>query len=251
MVTFYPRPFAVIHIRRAGRGSSEPIDTGGRISSVPVTAPTNGATRQRWTWCLTVAALAVLSGCGSTHKQANPASASSTTPSSSARSLAPGVTSSTTRQTTDPAPTASTSPAGPPLCSSSQLSARLSSGNGSPGTIYYQLELRNATASECIVQGYPGVSFVAGTDGHQVGAPATRGTGATPRVVLGRGQIAEATLGIHDASAFTQPPCDQTTVLGLRVYPPGQTAALFVPHQDAGCSNPAVSVLVISPLTAA
>jgi hypothetical protein len=142
-------------------------------------------------------------------------------------------------------------PPGPRLCSTSQLEGSLGSANGTAGTIYYRLGLRNKGTSECSVQGYPGVSFVAGADGHQVGAPATRNGQATPRVVVAPGRIAYATLGIHDASAFTQPPCHQTPVLGLRVYPPDQTAALFVPHRDIGCSNPAVRTLVIGPLNAA
>ena len=95
------------------------------------------------------------------------------------------------------------------------------------------------------------MSFVAGADGHQVGAPAARGRGPGPTVVLGPGQVADATLGVHDASALTQPPCDQTPVVGLRVYPPDRTAALFIPHHDTGCSNPAAVLLLIGPLTAA
>lgn len=142
-------------------------------------------------------------------------------------------------------------PARATLCSTSQLEGSLGSADGTAGTIYYPLDLRNRSTSTCYVQGYPGVSFVAGADGHQVGAPARRTNEAIPRVVLAPGQVAQATLGIHDASAFTQPPCDQTAVLGMRVYPPDQVAALFVPHRDTGCSNTAVVTLVIGPLTAA
>jgi hypothetical protein len=141
--------------------------------------------------------------------------------------------------------------AGPPICTTSQLAGSLGPANGTAGTIYYPLQLRNRSASTCYVEGYPGVSFVAGADGHQVGAPASRANGITPRVVLAPGQVAAATLGIHDASAFTQPPCDQTPVLGLRVYPPDQFTALFVSHRDTGCANPAVVTLTIGSLTTA
>ena len=102
--------------------------------------------------------------------------------------------------------------------------------------MYYQLGLRNTSAATCFVQGYPGVSFVAGADGHQVGSPATRVAGATPMVALPPGQSAAATLAIVDATNFGTG-CQVTDVLGLRVYPPGQTAALFVPHTDQACAN--------------
>jgi hypothetical protein len=137
------------------------------------------------------------------------------------------------------------------MCATSQLAGSLGSANGTAGTIYYPLQLRNRSTSTCYVEGYPGVSFVAGADGHQVGAPAARAIGGTPKVVLAPGEVATATLGIHDASAFTQPPCHQTPVLGLRVYPPDQVTALFVSHRDTGCANPAVVTLVIGSLTAA
>ncbi len=209
---------------------------------------------KRWSWCLVVVAVAVLAGCGSTHQQSNPPAASTpTTASPPTTTPSPATTPPpvTTPTTTTSAPTTAAPSSGPSLCATSQLAGSLGAANGTAGTIYYPLGLRNTSTSTCYVQGYPGVSFVAGADGHQVGAPATRGQEATARVVLAPGQVADATLGIHDASAFTQPPCDQTPVLGLRVYPPDQTAALFVPHRDTGCSNTAVATLLIGPLTAA
>jgi hypothetical protein len=138
-------------------------------------------------------------------------------------------------------------PATPGRCSSSQLAASLGSSNGAAGTIYYQLELRNTSAAACVVQGYPGVSFVAGADGHQVGDPATRVAGSAPSRVLTPGESAGATLAIVDASNFGTS-CDLTNVLGLRVYPPDQTAALFVPHADMACANTQDPTLRIGPL---
>ena len=96
------------------------------------------------------------------------------------------------------------------------------------------------------MQGYPGVSFVAGTDGHQVGAPARRVSGPTPRVNLGPGQSADALLGIAEAGNFSN--CQQTPVLGLRVYPPDNTLALYVAHSDTGCANTSVVTLSIRPV---
>jgi hypothetical protein len=66
-------------------------------------------------------------------------------------------------------------------------------------------------------------------------------------VTVAPGHTATATLGIVDASNYG-PGCLLTSVRGLRVYPPGQTAALFVPHTDQGCANPADKTLTIRPV---
>jgi hypothetical protein len=69
-------------------------------------------------------------------------------------------------------------------------------------------------------------------------------------LVLNPGQAASATLAIVDAANFPSS-CQQTPVLGLRVYPPNQTAALFVAHNDMACANTADVTLRIGPLAAA
>ena len=136
-----------------------------------------------------------------------------------------------------------------PLCSTAQLAGSLGQPNGAAGTIYYQLALRNTGHGACFVQGYPGVSFVAGSDGHQVGRPLTRVPGNALRVVLHPGQSASSTLGIVDAKNYP-PSCGWTAVVGLRVYPPDQTAALFVPHNDVACSSTKDVTLKVEPLGA-
>jgi hypothetical protein len=120
--------------------------------------------------------------------------------------------------------------------------------NGTAGTIYYQLALTNKSSISCFEQGYPGVSFVAGSDGHQVGASASRISGATPRVTLAPGAAAYSLLGIADAANFAS--CQQTPVLGLRVYPPDSTLALFISHNDTACANTSIVTLFIHPLAA-
>jgi hypothetical protein len=112
----------------------------------------------------------------------------------------------------------------------------LGSSEGAAGTIYYQLVFRNTGDITCFVQGYAGVSFVAGADGHQVGAAATRVAGSAPNVMLSPQQEAVATLAIVDATNFGSP-CGLTEVLGLRVYPPDNTAALFVAGTNKACAN--------------
>ena len=99
------------------------------------------------------------------------------------------------------------------------------------------LQLRNAGSSPCTVYGYPGVSWVAGSDGHQVGAAAQRlsnnSGSAEKAITLAPGALASAPLDIVDAAVIPPAECKPVPVRGLRVYPPGQTAALFLPLPTA------------------
>jgi len=95
------------------------------------------------------------------------------------------------------------------------------------------LQLRNTGASACTLYGYPGISWVAGADGHQVGAAAVRqaGTsgGAEKTVTLAPHTLASAPLDIVAAAAIPRSQCKPVPVRGLLVYPPGERAALFLP----------------------
>jgi hypothetical protein len=95
------------------------------------------------------------------------------------------------------------------------------------------LQLRNIGSSSCTLYGFPGVSWVAGADGHQVGAPAQRvpggGGSAELTVTLAPGALASAPLDMVDAAVIPPADCKPVPVRGLRVYPPGETAALYLP----------------------
>jgi len=102
------------------------------------------------------------------------------------------------------------------------------------------LQLRNIGSSACTLYGYPGVSWVAGADSHQVGAAAVRQAdpagSAEKTVTLAPGALASAPLDIVDAAVFSPSQCKPVPVRGLRVYPPGEKAALFLslPTQAGG-----------------
>jgi hypothetical protein len=88
---------------------------------------------------------------------------------------------------------------------------------------------------------------VTGSTGQQVGAAARRVPGSEAALTLAPGQTATAILGIVDDSNFGSG-CGITAVQGLRVYPPGDTGALFVPHTDQGCANSSDTTLTIRPV---
>jgi Protein of unknown function (DUF4232) len=196
-----------------------------------------------------VIATVLVAGCSSSSKHSDstttqPASTSSSTSAHGGTTSAPPPTTAAQSSTTVHSTTTAT--VTPAVCSTSHLVGSLGSPDGTAGTIYYQLSLRNTGSTRCTLQGYPGVSFVAGSDGHQVGAPARRVSGPAPLLTVAPGASVAATLGIGDPGAF--PNCQETPVLGLRVYPPGSFTSLFVSHQDTGCANPAEVTLSIRPL---
>jgi Domain of unknown function (DUF4232) len=138
----------------------------------------------------------------------------------------------------------------PPQCATSQLAASIASenGGGTAGSVHQMLELKNTSSADCTLYGYPGVSYVTGNSGRQVGAAATRGTGTNEATVLLPPEaIAQAELTEADPGNF--PNCQVTATRGFRVYPPDQTAALFAPERGRACANPADKDLRVQPVT--
>lgn len=186
-----------------------------------------------------------LAACGSGgHSPAGrPASAASTAPTvatTPGSAAAPSGSSETTVggsvDSTVPSTTVSTpAPSGPAPCATASLSGSLTGANGAAGSTYYQLVLTNTGTATCVVEGYPGVSFVYGTQGMQVGAPAARTPGTVTPVTLAPGASAHATLQITEAANYSH--CGMTATDGLRVYPPNQQTALLIDHNDEACAD--------------
>lgn len=110
------------------------------------------------------------------------------------------------------------------------------------GTEDLPIEFTNTGTVVCTLQGYPGVSVVV-ANGVQLGAPASR-TGSTPPLLvsLEPSQSTQATLTYSDPyNACSNP----VLGLGLRVYPPNQTAALFLPTNAIGeCTGATLNLFV-------
>ena len=67
--------------------------------------------------------------------------------------------------------------------------------------------LTNTSKRACTLYGYPGVSFVTGVGGSQVGKPATKNPAVPKAVVtLAPGAKADVLLAIHDAGAIPELP---------------------------------------------
>lgn len=138
-----------------------------------------------------------------------------------------------TTTTTKPKPT----PATPGLCTSGDLKLSLGRGDAAAGTMWRPLRFTNKSSSSCVIQGFPGVSYVAGDDGHQVGAAAYRdGTKGAP-VTLRPGSTAYAAVGFTNVGNYDPADCKPTKVRGLRVYPPQETHSMYLANPGKGCAN--------------
>jgi hypothetical protein len=184
-----------------------------------------------------LAAGMLAAGCGtSSSTPAAGAPATGASGSQAASGPAPANSAATTPAATAPssAPAATAAAAGASACTSAGLKVSIGGGAGAGmSQNHVGLQFTNAGPTACTLYGYPGVSWVAGADGHQVGAGATRQadpTGNTEQTVtLAPGALASAPLDIVDAGVFPPAQCKPVPVRGLRIYPPGETAALFIP----------------------
>jgi Protein of unknown function (DUF4232) len=171
-------------------------------------------------------------GASSSSSSSPAAGASSAAASSGAAS--PGASSSATSSGATGTTAVSS---GVPACTSAHLAVSLGGGAGAGMSQNHTgLQLRNTGSSACTLYGYPGVSWVRGATGIQTGAAATRQSdpnGTEKVVTLAPGALASAPLDIVDAAVIPPSECKPVAVRGLRIYPPGQKAALFLPLPTA------------------
>ena len=106
------------------------------------------------------------------------------------------------------------------------------------GLTSYALDFTNVSDAKCELRGYPAVAAYLAS-GVQVGNAAAADTTATAhRVVLAPGETARAAViasaaGSASASAGG---CRPVLATGLRVAPPGESAARFIRHSLIACS---------------
>lgn len=160
-----------------------------------------------------------------------PTATTSTTASTSTVSPPP------TTATQPPQPTTSPPEVTPVECTVRDLDVSLGAEEGTAGTIYRALVFTNTGDRTCTIQGFPGVSFVTGDDGRQVGEAATRVGEKGRAVTLKPGETANSAVGFVQIGNFDEAICQPTAVRGLRVYPPHERKAKFVPLETTGCAG--------------
>jgi hypothetical protein len=181
---------------------------------------------------------ALLAGCGSS---SSPAAAPSAGPSGAVTTPDSSVSPSAPAQTGNPAATTTPATAAAPACASSVLHVAVpaGAGNAAAGSSYYPVQFANTSSSPCTLYGYPGVSFVTAVGGRQIGIPATRNpTFAARLVTLAPGQTVHAELQVSVAQNYPPTDCGLVTAHWLKIYPPNQTAPVYVRFTAQTCSKP-------------
>jgi len=181
---------------------------------------------------------ALLAGCGSS---SSPAAAPNAGPNRTATTPDTSVNPGGPDQTVSPTAAAAPTAAGAPACATSALhvSVPAGAGNAAAGSSYYPVQFANTSGSSCTLYGFPGVSFVTAAGGSQIGIPATRDPALAARLVtLSPGQTVHAELQVADAQNYPPADCDLVTAHWLKVYPPNQTAPVYVSFTAQTCSKP-------------
>jgi hypothetical protein len=204
---------------------------------------------------LGVLAAAAIAGCGgstgstATHTVTRTVSGGSGGSGGSSTSPPP-TTTTTTRST--PATTSSTTTAaggGTPPCTAAHLVLSYLGGQGATGHGLLGFALRNTGSGSCRTVGYPGVQFLDGSGGPLPTKP-THTTddffGHAPYrpLVVGAGASVSFRLGVSHGQASN---AGCTTVHGLQVIPPNDTATLRVTIPRASECGGAVTVSPLQP----
>jgi hypothetical protein len=133
--------------------------------------------------------------------------------------------------------------------SSLRVSVDISQGGAAAGSTYMPVNFTNSSGHPCSMYGFPGVSFVTGPGGSQIGAAAARNHGFSPvSVTLAAHGSAHAWLQVAQAGNYPSSTCHMVTATWLRVFPPGNTAAAYVSHTFPACSSAKASLLTVMPV---
>jgi hypothetical protein len=187
--------------------------------------------------------VAALAGCASSGSSSQPPAGGS----SSAVAASPSAPAAASSNT--PAVVAPSSPAaGTTACATSALQVKLGPSDGYAGGAYQTIDFTNTSSRPCTMTGYPGVSLVTGPPYQPLGLAAKRST-STPvtTVTLAPGATANAVVQIVDALNFPSPSCRPAKAAALKVFPPNQFTAVYLPDTSYGCGQ-SVQTLYIAPV---
>lgn len=135
-------------------------------------------------------------------------------------------------------------------CLTEELKVKQAPAEGTAGHSITKLTFTNLGDHRCSLYGYPGVSYVAGNNGHQVGGSAVRQAGYAKRTVwLAPGGHAYAYIKQANIHNYSSARCHPTSVRGFRVYPPNETAAKYIPAPNTECANGKLARPTISAVT--
>jgi hypothetical protein len=199
-----------------------------------------------------VAVAALAAGCGSSGGGQSSSSASPSTPASSQSAGGSNAASPAGSPANTP-PASKPAAGGLAACSTANLSVSLPSnvGGGAAGSQYVAIQFTNTSGTACALYGFPGVSFVTGQNGSQIGAPAQRNSSiAKVTATVAAHATAHAWLQVAEAGNYPASSCRPVTAHWLKIYPPGNTAPAYVGHAFQACSSAKVVTMTIDPVRA-
>src|SRR5690348_16777971 len=154
----------------------------------------------------------------------------------------PGAPTTGTPSASTPAAAATPGP-----CSTAGLRVTLGSQeSAAAGHFYRTLDFTNTSSASCTLYGYPGISFVTGVGGQQIGAAASRSPASKRLIVLAPGKTAHAQMDLVDVLNFPASKCAASNAHSIKVYPPNQFSATYVRWTAMVCSKPTTVYLFVA-----
>lgn len=195
--------------------------------------------------------VAALAACGSNDPSPDPVAGPISAAPASGEPAAVSSTGSSPAASATASPRTESTSAGTPRCHTADLKLTVTAdpGGGAAGRHGEFLTFANASSHPCTLYGFPGVSFVAGDQGTQVGDAFTRGGDAKQKITLTAGAKARATIVLVTPENFDAADCKPVQARGYRVYPPDETASIFVSRPQKACSAKGTGVGEVEPIT--
>ncbi|GAA4595848.1 DUF4232 domain-containing protein [Planotetraspora phitsanulokensis] len=133
-------------------------------------------------------------------------------------------------------------------CATQQLKITMKAPDAGAGSVNVALVFANASKVPCTLSGYPGVSYVA-EKGVQSGNAAERSAERATTVTLKPGAAAVAQLrDANGVGGYDPKECLLVPAQGLRIYPPNQKVAAFLPWKTTHCSGTTIHSLTVGPV---
>lgn len=126
--------------------------------------------------------------------------------------------------------------ANPDRCLVSELTVTLGQESGAAGSVGFPIVFTNTSQRQCVLDGFPGVSYAHGPGSEPIGAPAARQGSSSGPVRLAPGEKASATVQAVNVSNYPQDRCAPAKAPGLRIYPPNDVDSLYVAHEGTACT---------------
>jgi Protein of unknown function (DUF4232) len=196
---------------------------------------------------LAAAAAGLLSACASATAPSIGASAPGSSGPASSHATQPATRSSSAAPATVPGMP------GLAVCPAASLRVMVdgSQADGAAGSTYYPVDFINVSDTPCGMYGFPGMSLVTanGGSGRQIGAAAQRNPAFGDLAIrLNAGGVAHAWLQVAQAGNYPASSCQPVTAHWLKVYPPGDFAAVYVAQSVPACADSSTQLLTVTPV---